>query len=170
MAWKTHRSEEYIIVYDEKTHEEIWVQRHPTKSDIKRARLFATAPKTATERDALQAQLVRLRAALEAAQEQISHAADCPARHSGECLCLRAEIAETLADTSPAPSESVNKELLVMLKDATASLEVQATIYHYRAARENKTANTATAEELRRNVATYRAAIAKAESRSREGR
>lgn len=44
------------------------------------------------EHAALVAAAPDLLAALEEANELISHAKDCPYRHSGECLCVRSRI------------------------------------------------------------------------------
>jgi hypothetical protein len=38
-------------------------------------------------------QVIRL---LEKLEQTVSHADDCPSRHSGECLCIRSEIVSTL--------------------------------------------------------------------------
>ncbi len=58
-------------------------------------------------------------------------------------------------------------DLLAALKDAAASIEVQAATARHRAkAGDNATANNGLAGELERNAEYYRAAIAKAEGRS----
>jgi|DEB19_MinimDraft_3_1074340.scaffolds.fasta_scaffold30062_3 hypothetical protein len=71
--------------------------------------------------------------------------------------CRDPETSSRTATSAAAP------ELLALLKDACASLEVQAaTARHYAEAGVNTTANKNLADEIARSCEAYRAAIAKA--------